>query len=405
MAVLSRYRNQLLCTTSRETKVVFILERVFFFFFFQDVANIYENVPKEGCKIMDKLCCLKGYQNKVQRLRQTSLFRTIKDRLVTFSQIIAGNTLIFLNYLEQKKTSPMTSSPECITWMVVGLTESVAIITLNSLTVIAFCRDRNLRKRSTYLVINLAVADMISGGTSTLDLFYDVGAICNFWRYNILSWYQILQVLYHWFPIVSLTNMTVISLDRLNATFWPFRHRTIKKSVYWVLIIAIWLTALLFSCALIMIQYYTRKLDYYFYAWSSFIFFSLLVICVSNVFIFVKLRFGSQPRHHGAANRERKLTVTLFTATSLSLVLWLPYVITRSLFFATDIFSSLSEIALFRLLGGSIVLLYANSLLNPILYSMRIPDFRRALKILCRQRPQQHRQVQNFPLREINPQN
>ena len=291
----------------------------------------------------------------------------------------------------------MASSPECITWMVVGLTESVAIITLNSLTVIAFCRDRNLRKRSTYLVINLAVADMISGGTSTLDLFYNVGAICNFWRYNILSWYQIPQVLHLWFPIVSLTNMTVISLERLNATFWPFRHRTIKKSVYWVLIVAIWLTALLFSCALIMIQYYTRKWDYYYYAWSSFIFICLLVICVSYVFIFAKLRFGSQPRHHGAANRERKLTVTLFTATSLSLVLWLPYVITSSLFLATDIFSSFSEIALFRLQGSSIFLLYANSFLNPILYSMRVSDFRRALKILCHQRLQQHRQVQNFP--------
>ena len=123
---------------------------------------------------MDKLCCLKEYQNKVQRLRQTCLFRRIKDRLVIFSQIIAGNTQIFLNYLEQKKTS----SPERITWMVVGLTESVAIITLNSLTVIAFCRDRNLRKRSTYLVISLAVADMISGGTSTLELFYNVGGTC-----------------------------------------------------------------------------------------------------------------------------------------------------------------------------------------------------------------------------------
>ena len=44
-----------------------------------------------------------------------------------------------------------------------GLTESVAIITLNYLTVTAFCRDRNLRKRSTYLVISLAVADMFLG--------------------------------------------------------------------------------------------------------------------------------------------------------------------------------------------------------------------------------------------------
>ena len=294
----------------------------------------------------------------------------------------------------------MASSPECITWMVVGLTESVTIIALNSLTVIAFCRDRNLRKRSTYLVISLAVADMLSGGSSALDLFYYVGVICNSWRYNKEHWY--IHVTLFWFVICSLTNMTVISLERLNATFWPFRHRTIKKSVYWVLIVAIWLTALLFSCALIMIQYYTRKWDYYYYAWSSFIFICLLVICVSYVFIFVKLRFGNQPRHHGAANRERKLTVTLFTVTSLSLLLWLPYVITLFLFLATNISSSLSEIARFRWRGGSIFLFYANSFLNPIMYTMRMPGFRQALKMFCRQRPQPHRQVEIIPLREIN---
>ena len=267
---------------------------------------------------MAKLCCLKGYQSKVQRLRQSSLFRSIKDRLVIFSKIIAGNTLIFLNYLEQKKASQMVSSPECITWMVVGLTESVAIITLNSLTVIAFCRDRNLRKRSTYLVISLAVADMLSGGISAHDLLYNVGETCNFWGPNRAYWY-IPQVFILWFPVCSLTNMTVISLERLNATFWPFRHRTIKKSVYWVLIIAIWVTTLLFSCASRMIHHYAHKRDYYFYTLASFISICLLVIYVSYVFIFVKLHFGNQPRHQGTANRERKLTVTLFTVTSLSL--------------------------------------------------------------------------------------
>ena len=297
----------------------------------------------------------------------------------------------------------MASSPECITWMVVGLTESVTIIALNSLTVIAFCRDRNLRKRSTYLVISLAVADMLSGGISAHDLLYNVGEICNLWGPNRAYWY-IPQVFILWFPVCSLTNMTVISLERLNATFWPFRHRTIKKSVYWVLIIAIWLTTLLF-CALTMKYHHAYKEDYYHYAWGSFISICLLVICVSYVFIFVKLRFGNQPRHHGAANRERKLTVTLFTVTSLSLLLWLPYVITTFLFFATDFLSSFSEIALFRLLRVSVVLLYANSFFNPILYTMRMPGFRRALKVLCRQRPQPHRQVQIIPLREINPQN
>ena len=226
--------------------------------------------------------------------------------------------------------------------------------------------------------------------------------MCNFWRHNEEHWYQIPAVLIFWFLGCSLTNMTVISLERLNATFWPFRHRTIKKSVYWVLIITTWLTALLFSCALIINYHYAHKQNYYFYAWGTFVSICLLVICVSYVFIFVKLRFGNQPRHHGAANRERKLTVTLFTVTSLSLLLWLPYVITSSLFFATNILMSLSDIAVFRLQHVSIILLYANSFLNPILYTMRMPGFRRALKMFCRQRPQPHRQVEIIPLREIN---
>ena len=186
--------------------------------------------------------------NKAWRLRQSSLSRSIKYRLVFCCQIMAGNTRIFLNHLEQENTSRMASSPQCITWMVVGLTESVTMIALNSLTVIAFCRDRNLRKRSTYLVISLAVAEMLSGGTSPLDLFYNVGELCNFQRHNRENWYRIPEVLLFWFLVCSFTNMTVISLERLNATFWPFRHRTIKKAVYWVLIIAIWLKALLFSC-------------------------------------------------------------------------------------------------------------------------------------------------------------
>ena len=118
----------------------------------------------------------------------------------------------------------------------------------------------------------------------------------------------------------------------------------------------------------------------------------------------LKKSIRNQPRHHGAATRERKLTVTLFAETSLSLLLWLPYALTTFLFFATNILSSLSEITVFRLELGSIILVYANFFLNPILYAMRMPGFRRALKMLCRQRPQPHRQVEIIPLREINPQ-
>jgi len=56
--------------------------------------------------------------------------------------------------------------------MTVGLAESVAIITLNRCTVIVFIRNRNVRKRSTYLVINLAVIDMFVGFAVVCNLFY-----------------------------------------------------------------------------------------------------------------------------------------------------------------------------------------------------------------------------------------
>ena len=44
---------------------------------------------------------------------------------------------------------------------------------------------------------------------------------------------------------------------------------------------------------------------------------------------------------------------------------------------------------------------HANSLVNPILYTTRMPDFRRALVALFRRRPLQLNQVRDIPLRDM----
>ena len=77
-------------------------------------------------------------------------------------------------------------------------------------------------------------------------------------------------------------------------------------------------------------------------------------------FLFV-LKFALD-QHHGAANGERKLTMTLFIATAFSLFLSLPYAISSDLSFAIDISSSLSEIAFYRLNRSKISSLFASSL-------------------------------------------
>ena len=69
-------------------------------------------------------------------------------------------------------------------------------------------------------------------------------------------------------------------------------------------------------------------------------FLCLFVICVSYTSIALKFWCGTRPPSHGAANRQRKLTVTLFIMTIVSLLLWLPYVVyTFVSFFVLDRFS------------------------------------------------------------------
>ena len=69
----------------------------------------------------------------------------------------------------------MFSSPECITWFAAFLTMSVAIVTVNLLSIIVFIKNRT-RSRSVYLVINLTVADMLVGGISSSNiLFPEIG--------------------------------------------------------------------------------------------------------------------------------------------------------------------------------------------------------------------------------------
>ena len=120
------------------------------------------------------------------------------------------------------------------------------------------------------------------------------------------------------------------------------------------------------------------------YLWRSYCFLCLVVICVSYTSIALKFWCGTRPPSHGAANRQRKLTVTLFIMTIVSLLLWLPFVVYTFVLGSVVVrFSFLTRLR-WRL---SFSLLYiTNSLVNPIIYTIRMPEFRRALLILFKRR-------------------
>ena len=130
---------------------------------------------------------------------------------------------------------------------------------------------------------------------------------------------------------------------------------------------------------------------------ATFFFICLLIICVSYTSIVIKVRCGAQPQHHGAASRERKLTMTLLIVTVVSLLLSLPYVI----FGFVVLIMSLPHSASFHLSYTVASLFCANSLVNPILYAIRMPEYRSAVLAVFSKRPQQQRQVAVLPLRKM----
>ena len=291
--------------------------------------------------------------------------------------------------------------------MTVGLVESVAIVTLNLCTIIVFMRNRNLRKRSTYLVINLAVIDMFVAGAVMFNLFYRPGVLCNLFEWHVIEyWINIFkEVLMALFTIASLTNITIIALERVHATFFPLRHRLLKKWVYRLMIAIVWVISGLFAIAL---EGWERfKVAYHSNISAVFFIFSSifpLIICISYTSIVIKVRCGAQPQHHGAASREKKLTMTLLIVSVVSLLLYLPHIIWLCVLYISkfEIWRSLSFSVVYSLDSALMFLLYANSLVNPLLYAIRMPEYRSALLGLFRKRShQQQRQVEGLPLRDM----
>ena len=279
------------------------------------------------------------------------------------------------------------SSSECIIWLTVFTAEFVAMVTVNLLAIILFMKNRRLRTRSMYLVISLTVADMLVGILSGGFVQFNLLRRCRLIKLNLsLEVGFSLSSFYFFFPFVSLTNIAVISVERFHATFRPFRHRLIKSWVYVVAITAVWVFPLIVS--VIWGVELLSLIGYHLHIIESYCLLCLIVTFVSYTSILFKFRFGAHPQRHCAALlRQRKLTVTLFITTLVSLLLWLPFNIYLLVDWSTDILNSLSFKEGFNLYYSLRFLFYANSLVNPILYTIRMPDFKKALLSLFR-RPQ-----------------
>ena len=291
---------------------------------------------------------------------------------------------------------PLYSASECIPWLVVLIIECLAIVILNTITVVVFVKKkRQLQRRSTHLIIHLAMVDLLVGVVSgPLHIEIGMSQFCPLWKEKTISSHYLSFAFVYLFSSTSLTNLMAISLERLHATFFPFRHRFVRKWVYRAIIIVIWLITIVREVAQIFLKGIADRAVINTYLYILFYAVSLFVICVSYTLIAIKVRCSRHPQFHSRSKRERKLTGTALIVSLVSLLCFLPAMI-----YAACLRVSFTCFRNFHINIAVIVLFLANSLVNPIIYALRMPGFREGLLQLFYRVPDLSRNATaNLPL-------
>ena len=115
---------------------------------------------------------------------------------------------------------------------VINFLEAVLILLGNSFTIFVFWKRRAELKRTSYLLVNLAFADILVA----FSVLFSVGRKIRYFATDEISqqdWVLNLNLTVDTFGgVASLISLLVISLERLYAVGWPFRHRTLSTRSY-----------------------------------------------------------------------------------------------------------------------------------------------------------------------------
>ena len=295
---------------------------------------------------------------------------------------------------------PFSSNSQCIPWLVVLIIECLAIVVLNIITVVVFVKKkRQLQRQSTYLIIHLAIVDLLVGAVSgPLNIEERIAWFCPLWKIRrMTNWsYHLSFAFVNLFSFTSLTNLIAISLERLHATFCPFRHRFVRKWVHRAITIVIWFIAIVREAAQIFLLEIVDVVVIDTYLYILFYAVSLFIICVSYILVVIKVRCSRHPQFHSRSKRERKLTGTALIVSLVSLLCFLPAMI-----YAACLRFSFTCFRNFHINIAVIVLFLANSLVNPIIYALRMPGFREGLLQLVYRVPDLFNAPVNLPLRTL----
>lgn len=273
------------------------------------------------------------------------------------------------------------SSTEGIVLLSTFVLEAVLIVVGNSLTIVFFAFDRKIRKKSLFLVINMAFADVVLGALCLpLYLYVWVGPSYQLWHVAheiqapLLTFWDVSDTI---FSQASLISAVFISCERFFAVYWPLRQRTLSMRAYRIVIAMVWSLAVLVYIVHYLVSH-LKNIRAAVFSWMVFPLIFLFIVCGCNFSIWRKFKqrnIASQQQNR--ASQNKRLTNTLLFVSAIAVLSWLPLVIANYLIFVHE--ADISRNVLFYYIIN--VINFSNSILNPVVYVLRIPVFRQWLSL------------------------
>lgn len=272
-----------------------------------------------------------------------------------------------------------------VIWCVVYLIIAMFAILGNVLIILVFSKKRNLRTRTNYFVIGLAVGDILVG-TTTIPLYVTLLILLFNEDYKASS---LVQTIFSPMDILSgmlsILHLMTISVERVYAIAFPLRHRTSTARVNFIILAVIWFTA----AGIASLNFFIPKGPEWkgtFLIYSTlgfFVPFSVIFLAYTSIWIIVKSRTKIPRSRARMVKRESRTALTIFALILLFLVTWLPFFSLNLVLFSCSKCAAavpLQVVLFFKALH------YCGSALNPVVYSARMPEFRRPIAMLLKER-------------------
>ena len=178
----------------------------------------------------------------------------------------------------------------------------------------------------------------------------------------------------------SVLFLALIAMERVYAVTWPIRHRVTTTRVYILSIAFVWVVGLCVAGLSVLSMYHTKvERGPVIGTIHIFLSVSLLVITLSYLKIRKRLHTTSpEVTIHNIRSTEHNLRLsrTVFMVIAVSLVFWVPaFVVYIIRGFCQTCFSQ----SVVRVVN---VLHLANSMVNPFVYTFKMPVFKDALNRL-----------------------